>query len=102
VHREVDLACTQRLLDLLDEAGLVADGRQPGGGAVVAGGPDRNQLGLLALLERFDGTRDDLCLRERESACPRADPDQGLPRARRGRSGVTSGWRCSIDSPSAA
>ncbi len=68
VHREIDLAGEQRVLDRVDPARLVAG---PRAGAIAAGG-ESHDLGALALTTH-EQVRDEPGLRERERAGAGAD-----------------------------
>src|SRR5690606_17364139 len=72
VDREVGLAGEQRLLDLLDEARLVAGrgGRGRAARPLVAGGTDDDELDGLAP-GALEHPRDEPGLREREGAAAR-------------------------------
>ena len=77
VHRQVDGAGQQRVLDFLDEQALAADLRQRRVGEAVARGLDDDDLGLDAgALEQQ--RRDRACLHQRQRAAARAEP-QGWP-----------------------
>src|SRR5260370_26593407 len=46
MHREIDAAVEERLLDLLGEEALAADLGEPARLLAIAGGTDRHQLGV--------------------------------------------------------
>jgi hypothetical protein len=66
VHGQIDLTGKQRLLDLLDEAGLVRELRG-GASACIAGGRDRHELYLAR-----ESLGHPACLGERQCASARA------------------------------
>jgi hypothetical protein len=73
VDRKLDLAFEQGALDLTDEARLVVEGGSDGGAgsALVARGPDRDELGVAERL----GHR--ARLRQRQGAAAGTDPQRG-------------------------
>ena len=72
VHREIDLAGQQRILDFLDEQSLAADLRQPRFRQPVAGRLDDDDVALDAgALAQQGGNR--VCLPARELAAARSN-----------------------------
>ena len=80
VHREIDGAAQQRLLDLLGEQPLAADvGQQPVGDAITGGldhlDHDRVRLGQCRRESR-QALADEGCLRQRQRRAARADAER--------------------------